>query len=122
MHEMREHGLLANMDTNNKDPDNLVLYKLMKPLESHLKQSFDKMREDLDSLAHNKNYFAMSLKLFFIELATNQPDLLELMCHNYIHSWVNKDIARKQRQESKYQVEEKMEYLRTQKEKLNKDI
>jgi len=53
------------------------------------------MKEDIDSLAHNKNYFAMSLKLFFVELGTHNQDLLELMCHNYIHSWVNKDIARK---------------------------
>tara|TARA_B110000285_G_C15068966_1_gene586830 strand:+ start:103 stop:291 length:189 start_codon:yes stop_codon:yes gene_type:complete len=32
--EMRDHGLLANL--LNHDPDNLVLNKLMKPLETHL--------------------------------------------------------------------------------------
>ena len=74
----------------------------MKPLETHLQHSFDKMRDDIDGLAHNKNYFAMSLKLFFVELGTNNQDLLELMCHNYIHSWVNKDISRKQRCETSY--------------------
>ena len=67
----------------------------MKPLEMHLQQSFDRMRDDIDGLAHNKNYFAMSLKLFFVELGTNNQDLLELMCHNYIHSWVNKENSRK---------------------------
>jgi predicted metalloprotease with PDZ domain len=70
------------------------------------------MKDDIDSLSHNKNYFAMSLKLFFVELGTHNQDLLELMCHNYIHSWVNKDISRKQRCENSYQVEEKMGYLR----------
>jgi len=33
--EMRDHGLLANLSSN-QDPDNLVLNKLMKPLEQHL--------------------------------------------------------------------------------------
>ena len=33
--EMRDHGLLANL-SNNHDPDNLVLNRLMRPLENHL--------------------------------------------------------------------------------------
>jgi hypothetical protein len=36
-------------------------------------------------MGENKNFFAMSLKEFFIKLSTSNPELLELMCHNYVH-------------------------------------
>jgi predicted metalloprotease with PDZ domain len=64
----------------------------------------------------------MSLKMFFIELGTNQHDLLELMCHNYVHSWVNKEVTTKPVNSSKYQLEDKMGHLKAQREKLNADL
>jgi hypothetical protein len=48
-------------------------------------------------MGENKNYFAMSLKAFFIKLSTKHPELLELMCHNYVHQWVNKDAQVKKK-------------------------
>ena len=81
MQEMREHGLLANSKQRKQGP----LASLMKPIEEHLQVSFNTTRDVIDSLAENKNYFAMSLKQFFISLSTEEPDLLELMCHNYVH-------------------------------------
>ena len=81
MQEMRDHGLLAG----NKQRKQNSLAGMMKPIEEHLQSSFDTTRDVIDSLAENKNYFAMSLKQFFISLSTEEPELLELMCHNYVH-------------------------------------
>ena len=67
------------------DSKKQTFVNLMKPLELHLQQCFERTKEEIESLDQNKNYFAMSLKLYFIELATQHDDLLELMCHNYVH-------------------------------------
>jgi hypothetical protein len=84
---MKAHGLLADINFAMKNPDErqMTLNNLMKPIETTLRESFDKTREQIEEMAQNKNYFAMSLKCFFVELSTNHPDLLELMCHNYVH-------------------------------------
>lgn len=70
----------------------------MQPLEHNLQSCFNEMRFKIESMENNKNYFAMSLKMFFIELSTEFPDLLELMCHNYVHKWVSKGIQKRKDQ------------------------
>lgn len=62
----------------------------------------------------------MSLKMYFIELATEHQDLLELMCHNYVHQWVNKEVTAKPKVSSKYMIEEKLEHLKVLKDKLSR--
>lgn len=37
----------------------------------------------------------MSLKLFFQSL---DEDQLEIMCHNYIHNWINSELKEHNRQ------------------------
>lgn len=59
-------------------------------------------------LPPNKNYFAMSLKLFFMNLS---EDELEFICHHYVHNWINEELQRSNRMLSKYQVESKLEYI-----------
>lgn len=56
----------------------------------------------LNDIPENKNYFAMSLKWFFMTL---NEDELEFMCHNYVHNWINEELHRSNRLLSKYQVE-----------------
>jgi hypothetical protein len=56
---------------------------MMMPIANELKNSFDQTLQDIDLIEENQNYFAMSLKAFFISMSTNHPDLLELMCHNF---------------------------------------
>jgi|DEB0MinimDraft_12_1074336.scaffolds.fasta_scaffold66968_2 hypothetical protein len=51
----------------------------------------------------------MSLKLFFMSLT---EDELEFVCHNYIHNWINIELQRSNRLLSKYQVEQKLEYIK----------
>ena len=85
--ELQDHGFLLK-DSAAKQQ---ALSELMQPITDHLVESFDKTRAKIDRIGENKNYFAMSLKDFFIKLSTKHPDLLELMCHNYVHQWVNKD-------------------------------
>ena len=60
---------------------------LMQPIENCLRECFEKMRQT--DLPPNKNYFAMSLKLFFMSLT---EDELEFMCHNYVHNWINEEL------------------------------
>jgi hypothetical protein len=56
----------------------------MKPIEKHLMQCFDEMKRS--HIDESKNYFAMSLKMF---ISTMTEDQLEIVCHNYIHNWIN---------------------------------
>ena len=51
----------------------------------------------------------MSLKLFFMSLT---EDELEFMCHNYVHNWINEELQKSNRLLSKYQVEQKLDYIR----------
>lgn len=60
-----------------------------------------------ESIDPSKNYFAMSLKLFF---KTMTEDQLEIVCHNYIHNWINQELKEHNRQLNKYQQEQKIEY------------
>lgn len=59
----------------------------MKPIEKHLHQCFEEMKKQ--HVDESKNYFAMSLKLFFSTLSEDQ---LEIVCHNYIHNWINQEL------------------------------
>ena len=93
INELQEHGLLLKPT---QEPH--ALSQLMNPINDHLQECFEKTRTRIDRMGENKNYFAMSLKAFFIKLSTKHPDLLELMCHNYVHQWVNKDTTFKSKQ------------------------
>jgi hypothetical protein len=119
---MKEHGLLADINFSVKEPDQRkqTFVNLMRPLELHLQQCFEKTKEEIETLEQNKNYFAMSLKMYFMELATEHEDLLELMCHNYVHQWVNKEVTAKPKVSSKYMIEEKLEHLKGLKDKLTR--
>ena len=81
---------------------------LMQPIENRLLSSFDHMKKEF--IPTNKNYFAMSLKLFFQRLS---EDELEFLCHNYVHNWINEELQRSNRLLAKYQVEQKLDYIRT---------
>jgi len=48
------------------------------------------------------------LKMFFMSLT---EDELEFVCHSYIHNWINLELKRSNRQLSKYQVEDKLQYI-----------
>ena len=85
----------------------------MMPIESHLFDCLEKTKTS--DIGPNKNYFAMSLKLFFMTLT---EDELELMCHNYVHNWINEELKRSNRLLSKYQVEQKLEYINNEKPKM----
>ena len=50
----------------------------------------------------------MSLKHFFKNLS---DDNLELMCHYYIHNWINEEMQQTNRQFNKYQIEKKLNYV-----------
>jgi hypothetical protein len=56
----------------------------------------------------NKNYFAMALKMFFMNLS---EDEMEFVCHNYVHNWINLELHKSNRLLSKYQVEKKLDYV-----------
>lgn len=60
-----------------------------------------------ETIDPTKNYFAMSLKLFFKTLTEDQ---LEIVCHNYVHNWINQELKEHNRQLSKYQQEQKIQY------------
>jgi hypothetical protein len=51
----------------------------------------------------------MSLKSFFQNLSDDQ---LEFMCHHYVHNWINEELQRSNRLLSKYQIEQKLDYIR----------
>lgn len=70
---------------------------MMKPIENCLKECFIKMQSL--NIPENKNYFAMSLKMFFMSLT---EDELEFVCHHYIHNWINIELKRSNRLLSKY--------------------
>ena len=70
---MKSHSLLSSINI-----------PMMQPIEDCLRACFDKMKTI--PVGKNKNYFAMSLKLFFMSLT---EDELEFMCHNYVHNWIN---------------------------------
>ena len=50
----------------------------------------------------------MSLKFFFMSLT---EDELEFICHHYVHNWINEELQNSNRLLSKYQVEQKLEYI-----------
>ena len=60
-------------------------------------------------LPDTKNFYAMALKRFFQNLGDNE---LELLCHNYVHNWINQELQSSNRLLSKYQVEQKLEYVK----------
>lgn len=76
MNRMKGHSLLSN--------DSIPL---MQPIENRLLSSFEQMKKEF--IPTNKNYFAMSLKLFFQSLS---EDELEFLCHNYVHNWINDEL------------------------------
>ena len=69
----------------------------MGSIEDCLHESFESMK--VNKIQDNKSFFAMSLKLFFMNLS---EDELELLCHNYIHNWINDELSKKNRLLSKY--------------------
>lgn len=93
---MKSHSLLSSQSI-----------PLMQPIENRLQECFQTMRTG--EIPENKNYFAMSLKLFFQSL---KEDELEFLCHNYVHNWINEELQRSNRLLSKYQVESKLDYLK----------
>ena len=95
INHMRDHSLLSNQNI-----------PLMQPIENCLKDCFAKMQSL--KIPENKNYFALSLKMFFMSLT---EDELEFVCHNYVHNWINMELKRSNRLLSKYQVEDKLEYI-----------
>ena len=86
---LKDHSLLSK--------ENIPL---MSPLEDLLKECFKKMKSA--EIPSNKNYFALSLKLFFKSLSDQE---LELICHNYIHNWINDHLTKSTKFFNKYQVE-----------------
>ena len=50
----------------------------------------------------------MSLKHFFQNLTDGN---LELMCHYYIHNWINEEMRQTNKQFNKYQIENKINYI-----------
>ena len=52
----------------------------------------------------------MSLKTFFLSLS---EDELELMCHNYVHNWINEHLQKSNKLYQKYQVEKKLSYIKS---------
>ena len=80
---------------------------IMKPLENQLQLAFEDTKKR--NVPLNKNFFAMSLKHFFQNLSEEQ---MELMCHNYIHSWINDHLSKSSKFFNKYRVEEKLDYMR----------
>ena len=73
---LKSHSLLSSQNI-----------PLMLPIENHLHECLQKTKTS--EIPENKNYFAMSLKLFFRSLT---EDELEFMCHNYVHNWINAEL------------------------------
>ena len=67
----------------------------------------DETIKDLESNDENFNYFAMSLKKFFILMSTSFPEMLEFMCHNFVQQWVNKGEAKHGNDDKPYQQKAK---------------
>ena len=76
LNRMKSHSLLSSESI-----------PLMQPIENRLMSSFDRMKKEF--IPANKNYFAMSLKVFFQSL---KEDELEFLCHNYVHNWINEEL------------------------------
>jgi hypothetical protein len=53
----------------------------------------------------------MSLKMF---LQTISDDQLEIVCHNYIHNWINQELKEHNRLLNKYQQEQMIDYVNKQ--------
>lgn len=92
---MKKHSILSQ--------NNITL---MKPIEKLLLGCFDQMKRT--QIEESKNYFAMSLKLFFQSLSDDQ---LEIVCHNYVHNWINQELKEHNRLLNKYQQEQMMDYV-----------
>ena len=91
MKELKMHGLLpANYAKKNSASSGDKLISTTNQIESHLQSCMDATVKDMVKLNENFNYFAMSLKKFFILMSTSYPHLLEFICHNFVHQWVNK--------------------------------
>jgi hypothetical protein len=73
---MKKHSLLSKGDI-----------VPMIQLQRLMNESFQFMKNQI--IPKSKNYFAMSLKHFFKNLS---DDNLELMCHYYIHNWINEEM------------------------------
>ena len=98
---LKDHSILGN--------DSIPL---MKPIEQCLRDCLEKMKKL--KIPESKNYFAMSLKMFFMSIT---EDELEFVCHNYIHNWINIELQRSNRLLSKYQVEDKLNYVQEKRDK-----
>jgi len=83
---MKKHSLLSFQNL-----------PFMQTIENCLHQCFDKMKTEF--IPPNKNYFAMSLKLFFQSLT---EDELEFLCHHYVHNWINEELQKSNRLLGKY--------------------
>ena len=59
-------------------------------------------------LPDNKNYFSTALQKFFKGLSDQD---MEAMCDNYVDGWIDSELKKKTRQESKYQFEDKFDYI-----------
>ena len=70
-------------------------------LQQKLELCFKHTRRNMDTLPQHKNYFAMSMKNFFVSLANNE-DMLELMCHNWADQWINKGASVQQSISSRF--------------------
>lgn len=75
---MKSHSLLSNQNID-----------VFKPLEQCMLNSFEKTKGV--QIPPNKSFFALSLKHFFKTLS---DDLLDLMCHNYVHHFITDHIKR----------------------------
>lgn len=78
---MKKHSILSDSNLS-----------LMRPIENKLMNCFDSVKKQ--HIDESKNYFAMSLKLFFQSLSEDQ---LEIVCHNYIHNWINIELKERNR-------------------------
>ena len=66
----------------------------MIPIENHLQKCMDETVGEMEDMTNNQNYYAMSLKKFFILLGGSFPDMLEIICHNFVRQWVEKKNKR----------------------------
>ena len=73
MTQLKTHNLLSN----ERNP-------LMEPIEAKMRESFQRLKKK--EIPADKNFFALSLKDFFMRIT---EDELELMCHNYVYNWIN---------------------------------
>ena len=96
INRMKDHALLRREG----DAAGGTASPVVPSFESKLVDCLAKMKNQF--IPNNKNYYAMSLKLFFQTLT---EDELEFLCHNYVHNWINDEILKSNRLLSKYQVE-----------------